>query len=55
VRAVEITEGIHPVGTQHKPDIPGLVPKLWELGVETLPLLAIGGMSQLAIILLTFS
>jgi hypothetical protein len=55
VRAVEVTEGIYPVGTQREPDIPGLIPKLRELSVETLTLLAIGGISQLAIILLTFS
>jgi hypothetical protein len=45
MQAVEVTEGIHPIGTQREPDTPGLVPKLRELGVETLPLLVIRGMS----------
>jgi hypothetical protein len=50
--AAEFTEQVHPIGTQHELDVPRLITKLLgELGVETLPLLAIGRVSQLAIAL----
>jgi hypothetical protein len=53
--AAEVTERIHPIGTQREPDTPRLITKLLrELGVETLSLLAIGGLSQLAIVLHVF-
>ena len=51
MRDVEVTKWIHPIGTQREPDVPHLVAKLQELGVETLPLLAIERVPQLAIIL----
>ena len=51
MRAAEVTELIHPVGTQRKPDVPRLVAKLSKLGVEMLPLLAIVGVPHLAIVL----
>ena len=51
MRAAEVTERIHPIGTQREPDVPRLFAKLHELGVETLPLLAIGRVPQLAIVL----
>jgi hypothetical protein len=41
VRAAEVTERIHLVDTQRKPNIPRLVAKLQELCIEMLPLLAI--------------
>jgi hypothetical protein len=54
VGAAEFTEWVHPIGTQREPDVPRLVTKLLEeLSVEMLRLLAIGGMSQLAIALHT--
>jgi hypothetical protein len=49
-----VTERIHPICTQREPNVPRLVTKLQELGIETLPLLAIGGVLQLAIVLLAF-
>ena len=42
VRAAKLTERVHPVGTQHEPNMPGLLAKLWVGLVEILPLLAIG-------------
>jgi len=42
MRAAEVIEWIHPIGTQREPNVPRLVAKLQELGVEMLPLLAIG-------------
>ena len=51
MRAAEVTEWIHPIGTQREPDVPRLVVKLSELGVETLPLLAIRRVPLLAIVL----
>jgi hypothetical protein len=52
VGAAEVTERVHPIGTQREPNVHRLVTKLLEeLDVKTLPLLAIGGMSQLAIAL----
>jgi len=51
MRAAEVTEWIHPIGTQCEPDVLRLVAKLRELGVETLPLLAIRRVLQLAIVL----
>jgi hypothetical protein len=51
VRAVEVTEQIYPISTKHEPDVPRLFAKLRELGVETLTLLTIGGVSQPAIVL----
>jgi hypothetical protein len=45
VRAVEVTEQIYPIGTKCEPNVPRLFAKLKELGIETLPLLAIGGVS----------
>ena len=51
MRAAEVTEWIHPIGTQCEPDVLRLVAKLRELGVETLPLLAIERVLQLAIVL----
>jgi hypothetical protein len=53
--AAHITKWVHPIGTQRELDVPRLVAKLFlELGVEALPLLAIGWVSQLAIILHVF-
>jgi hypothetical protein len=43
--AIEVTEQIYPIGTQREPDAPRLFAKLKELGIETLTLLAIGGVS----------
>jgi hypothetical protein len=55
VGAAKVTERVHPIGTQHEPDVPRLVTKLLqELSVEALPLRAIGWVSQLAIILRAF-
>jgi hypothetical protein len=54
VGAIEVTEWIHPIGTQREHDVPRLITKLRELGIETLPLLAIRGVLQLAIVLLSF-
>ena len=51
MRAAEVTEQIHPIGTQREPDVPRLVAKLPELGIEVLPLLATQRVPQLAIIL----
>ena len=42
MRAAEVTEWIHPIGTQREPVVARLVAKLPELGIEMLPLLAIG-------------
>jgi hypothetical protein len=46
VGAIEVTEWIHPIGTQREHDVPRLITKLRELGIETLPLLAIRGVLQ---------
>jgi hypothetical protein len=54
VGTIEVTERIHPIRTQCEPDVPRLFTKLQELGVEMLSLLAIEGVSQLAIVLLAF-
>jgi hypothetical protein len=44
--AAKVTEWVHPISSQHELDVPHLVIKLLrELGVEVLPLLAIGGVS----------
>ena len=51
MRAAKVTERIHPIGTQREPNIPRLIAKVRELCIETLPLLAIGRVPQLAIIL----
>ena len=46
MRAAEVTERIHPIGTQREPDVSRLGIKLLrELGIEMLPLLAIDRVS----------
>jgi hypothetical protein len=49
MRAAKVTEQVHSIGTQSEPNIVCLFSKLWECGVEILPLLAIRRVPQLAI------
>lgn len=52
MRAAQVTKWIHPIVTQHEPDVPQLIAKLSVRGIEMLPVPGIGTVLQLAVILL---